>query len=220
MSKLRTLTVAGFAAAAIVASTSASNAISVVNGGTFNPGIAGENITNNTSWTDAVGTVQTRVGSSSGQWRSPFENFANGLTFTYVSVQQDSSAKWILGPSTSLSIVWGSPDNYNYIDFYSNSTGFLGTVNGHDNGVSPPGPNATGNTLVTISGLGLFDYIIIRSPGTNAFEFSNLVSTCVGAGCGGPGPGETPIPGAAFLMGSVLAGGAGFGAWRRRRKAA
>ena len=32
------------------------------------------------------------------------------------------------------------------------------------------------------------------------------------------GPGETPIPGAAFLMGSVLAGGAGFGAWRRRRR--
>jgi hypothetical protein len=34
----------------------------------------------------------------------------------------------------------------------------------------------------------------------------------------GPEPGQTPIPGAAFLMGSVLAGGAGFGAWRRRRR--
>ncbi len=30
-------------------------------------------------------------------------------------------------------------------------------------------------------------------------------------------PGSTPVPGAAFLMGSILAGGAGFGAWRRRR---
>jgi hypothetical protein len=29
----------------------------------------------------------------------------------------------------------------------------------------------------------------------------------------------TPVPGAAFLMGSVLAIGGGFGAWRRRRKA-
>jgi hypothetical protein len=29
---------------------------------------------------------------------------------------------------------------------------------------------------------------------------------------------ETPIPGAVFLMGSVLAAGAGFGAWRRKRK--
>jgi hypothetical protein len=32
------------------------------------------------------------------------------------------------------------------------------------------------------------------------------------------GPATTPIPGAAWLMGTVL-GGAGFGAWRRRRKA-
>jgi hypothetical protein len=31
-------------------------------------------------------------------------------------------------------------------------------------------------------------------------------------------PGQTPIPGAAVLMGTVLAGGAGFGAWRRRRQ--
>jgi hypothetical protein len=38
-----------------------------------------------------------------------------------------------------------------------------------------------------------------------------------GTDCAAPPPGETPVPGAAFLMGSVLAGGAGFGAWRRRR---
>jgi hypothetical protein len=31
-------------------------------------------------------------------------------------------------------------------------------------------------------------------------------------------PEPTPVPGAAFLMGSVLAGGMGFGAWRRRRR--
>jgi hypothetical protein len=43
---------------------------------------------------------------------------------------------------------------------------------------------------------------------------------CTGPNCGGGGPNPpgTPIPGAAFLMGSVLAGGAGFGAWRRRRR--
>jgi hypothetical protein len=35
-----------------------------------------------------------------------------------------------------------------------------------------------------------------------------------------PGPGETPLPAAVFLFGTVLAGGAGFGAIRRRRKAA
>jgi hypothetical protein len=47
----------------------------------------------------------------------------------------------------------------------------------------------------------------------------SYADTCTGPNCGpNPGPGETPIPGAAFLMGSVLAGGAGFGAWRRRRR--
>ncbi len=30
----------------------------------------------------------------------------------------------------------------------------------------------------------------------------------------------TPLPAAVWMMGSVLAGGAGFGAWRKRRKAA
>jgi len=33
-----------------------------------------------------------------------------------------------------------------------------------------------------------------------------------------PEPDPTPVPGAAFLMGTVLAGGASFGAWRRRRR--
>ena len=34
------------------------------------------------------------------------------------------------------------------------------------------------------------------------------------------GGGEVPLPGAVWLMGTVLAGGAGVGAWRRRRRAA
>ncbi len=35
----------------------------------------------------------------------------------------------------------------------------------------------------------------------------------------GPGPGQAPIPGALWLFGTVLAGGAGFGSWRNKRKA-
>jgi hypothetical protein len=60
--------------------------------------------------------------------------------------------------------------------------------------------------------------------GAQALSHVNLYGqVCPTSGCPdpgpGPGPGQTPIPGAAFLMGSVLAGGAGFGAWRRRRRA-
>jgi hypothetical protein len=57
-------------------------------------------------------------------------------------------------------------------------------------------------------------------PGVNAGGLSH-VGLYRSSGTGpdpGPEPGQTPIPGAAFLMGSVLAGGAGFGAWRRRRR--
>lgn len=32
-----------------------------------------------------------------------------------------------------------------------------------------------------------------------------------------PAPGDTPIPGALWLFGTVLAGGAGFGRWRKKR---
>ena len=32
--------------------------------------------------------------------------------------------------------------------------------------------------------------------------------------------GETPIPGAVWLFGTVIAGGAGYGRWRKKRKAA
>ena len=45
--------------------------------------------------------------------------------------------------------------------------------------------------------------------------------TCDGNVCNPSGPPPTvPLPGALFLMGSVIAGGIGFGAWRRKKNAA
>jgi hypothetical protein len=53
-------------------------------------------------------------------------------------------------------------------------------------------------------------------------------SGCTGDACtgvvgastplGGGGQNETPLPGAVLLMGSILGGGAGIGAWRKRKK--
>jgi hypothetical protein len=61
----------------------------------------------------------------------------------------------------------------------------------------------------------------LSSPGQNAFEFTSLLSSCNGVTCPNNAPDPTPIPGAAFLMGSVLAGGVGgMQIMRRRRKAA
>ena len=52
------------------------------------------------------------------------------------------------------------------------------------------------------------------------FQISDLQEVCTGE-CGGGGPHlGTPLPAAVWLFGSVLAGGAGIGRWRKRRKAA
>jgi hypothetical protein len=60
----------------------------------------------------------------------------------------------------------------------------------------------------------------IINPAQNLSHFSLYGQACPAGGCPGNEvpPAGTPIPGAAGLMGSVIAMGAGFGAWRRRRK--
>ena len=54
-------------------------------------------------------------------------------------------------------------------------------------------------------------------------DFDDMVlkvtASCPETGCltKGGGPGDTPLPAAVWLLGSVLAGGAGFGRWRKRK---
>lgn len=57
-------------------------------------------------------------------------------------------------------------------------------------------------------------------PGVNGGGLSHvgLYSSPSGNPGPNPGPGDTPIPGAVWLMGSVLAVGAGVGKWRKRRR--
>ena len=111
--------------------------------------------------------------------------------------------------------------------------GTVGVTNGqgfnvaHDDGltflingatvVGVPGPTAPVVTPFTYTGpTGTFPFLLVYgeccgAPAKLFLDLPNLV--------GGPVPGqEVPLPGAAWLMGTVLAG-AGFGAWRRRRKA-
>ena len=125
-------------------------------------------------------------------------------------------------------------------EWFNTPLTFVGGGNCGTNGVtctSDPNVGGVGGSSGSIitSGANVFavhfdaQYIaFLYDPFIFNFEISGLsqgVSTILAFNCpdcGGPGPnpgpGETPIPGAAFLMGSVLAGGAGFGAWKRRRK--
>jgi hypothetical protein len=166
---------------------------------------------------------QTLYVSVSGVYRSPYENavppnsqgFGYGVN-PYSSVQGGGTATFNTGLANALSLLWGSPDSYNTLQFWSGANGtgsllysIIGTLlvqtYGHDQ--------------VNVATTSLFQSVVLIS-GTNAFEFAGLSASCNGVSCRGDSPNPTPIPGAAFLMGSVLAGGAGFSAWRRRRKTA
>ena len=102
-----------------------------------------------------------------------------------------------------------------------NGVNLLGslTLNG-----DPLKKSADQSWLVLAEGNAIITSVLLTSTTgfneTKHFQVSELQTvTCTDGSCvPNPGPGETPIPGAAFLMGSVLAGGAGFGAWRRRRR--
>jgi hypothetical protein len=170
----------------------------------FNPTPASSFLTN----THVTGEIP-------GVYRSPFEN-ASGATggtllsdggygiggsfgpwskLQYTSIQGGGEAIYDFAPSDELSILWGSPDSYNTITFWSE-------------------PNGKGTELYSITGSALeietfghdlvdfmfsgedFDSIVLSTT-SNAFEFADLSASYVNL--------ATPLPGSLPL----LAGGLG-----------
>jgi len=82
----------------------------------------------------------------------------------------------------------------------------------------PPGDTLAFMALDIASGT---NFNTDGSPRTGAVDLSlGVTPFCVGAQCPGEeNPPGTPIPGAVWLFGTVLAGGAGYGRWRKKRKA-
>ncbi len=138
-----------------------------------------------------TGTVYfNTLGSVIDVYRSPFENAGSEYggvpggnggyqqpgfdTLPYTSIEGGGSATYTYAPSNSLSILWGSPDSWNTLSFYS-------------------GPDGTGTDLYNITGSSLliqfdghdqvefaftgvtFDSVVLSSS-TNAFEFANLAT--------------------------------------------
>lgn len=101
---------------------------------------------------------------------------------------------------TALSLLWGSPDSYNYLEFWLDGAK-VATVNGKKdvNGGTPTnnGPDAS----VKVSSL-TFDTVKFYSKGDNAFEFANVAA-------------QVPVPAAGLMLVSAVGGLAAL----RRRKA-
>jgi hypothetical protein len=115
--------------------------------------------------------------------------------------------------------------------YLGSSTGpgsvFLGFLQGSDNSFSFTSFDVSSYVSILNAGAGVWLAIntgnTIDPTGSTGWivSLAKSVITTDGTDPGNPNPGTspTPLPGAAFLMGTVLASGAGFGAWRRRRKA-
>ena len=130
--------------------------------------------------------------------------------------------------SNNFSLLWGSPNSDNTIKFYSGTNGsgsLIATVNFVDNigfyvdGVLSGqffGPNTTApgyiESIVTSS---LFQSAVLTND-TGGFEVANVFAGFTQITT----QNETPLPGALWLFGSVLAGAAGFNKYRRKRNLA
>ena len=126
-----------------------------------------------------------------------------------------STAPWF---GTPLTFVSGGDCGTNAVTCTSNPN--VGGVGGSSGSITTVGANVFAihfgqNYLAFLYDPGIFNFAISGLPqGVSTI----LAFNCLGCEVPPPGPGEVPIPGAAFLMGSVLASGAGFGAWKRRRR--
>jgi len=164
--------------------------------------------------------------------RSPFENNNNGLltnatngVYSVLSpgpsdLSNPSSATYDLTGLSSLTFLWGSPDDYNHVQFRDSSNAAVAFTNGgvgsdlNGSELTCYGANTCNRlhwVLVTFSWDKADDIgtLVLSDNGQAAFEFAMRQPERA--------TNPTPLPAAAWLFGSVIAGGAGFSRWRKRK---
>lgn len=174
--------------------------------------------------------VLSTTGSADGVERSPYQtNSGTAPTTQPYSVLSPggdggSSATYNLQGATSFQVLWGSPDTYNHITFYSaaDGTGSVYSTSGAStvdyigsDTACYAGPATTckslGWDLITFSSALGIGSVKLSDSGQAAFEFGLApIHNDI----------NTPLPAAIWLFGTVIAGAAGGARLRRQRKAA
>lgn len=157
--------------------------------------------------------TQSVTGSVTDAYLSPYVSsaaLADTQPYSVISAYSvgPGSATYNLNDAAALSLLWGSPDSYNYIDFYSGSDAsgaFLGAIQGNDLTLATPG---SGFDLVTLGVGGPIGSVVLADNGTAAFEYGDLA-----------GIAATPLPASLPLFAAGL-GVVGFFALRRKSRVA
>jgi hypothetical protein len=179
-------------------------------------GLAGQASAATITWSDGSGPGANTAPTSStpvvlvdqllsvdGLTKSPFEDSALYGVAAFNSVGKNASATYAYNSIRStLKLIWGSVDTYNYIDFYRGAD-FVETFDGEDAGPVFTDNRSLSAMLASIIVSGGFYKVVLRSVGENAFEHARVSAV--------------PVPAAGFLLIGALGG---LAALRRRKQAA
>jgi hypothetical protein len=190
--------------AAVVVSLDGSSA----QGGSNGAGLAfaqgyGANTPDDAIWTG----IQTVTGNSSGNWQSPFNS--NGLTNVQSYFSANPSATLTFGTAQSeFTLLWGSIDSYNTIEFLSGNT-----VIGSKTGTDVINQFALGGSPANFEKVGLFTFAFDQGETFDGVRFLSSQAAFEFA----LAPAPVPLPAAGWML---VAGIAGLGAAARKRKQA
>ncbi|MBK0329175.1 VPLPA-CTERM sorting domain-containing protein [Rhodobacteraceae bacterium F11138] len=207
-----------FAIAALIALPSISSALTVNAINDYDDALSNVDVTQSLAlpgtWLDAPLTVAPDA-SLNNQYRSPFDA-AGHTSAGYFAVGNDTNGTdpydgtanpailALSGLSSSISLLWGSPDSYNTLELYKGDN-FVGSISGAEFNIVAR--EASFVTITADDASEYFDTVWFSSGnqnrGINAFEFSNITAVS-----------QVPLP----ASGLLLIGGLGALAARSRRK--